>query len=228
MNGWVENGAEWSESSVRTTVLAAWSAIPQPIRDAFVVALPGTNRGLRIYLGSAQPIYALTTGPQNWNGLTLSSGVAGDAAPRILALLPGSGDGTPWWVLVHEFGHYVDATYHRLWGKDLADGSTNNLTGMGPLSGLIDEAFYAWTAWQAAAPISNPLKGVSLYGFTNRWEWFAEVFRYWLVDYGLDHSFPGNQAGALLALSGMDLSRQQRIHDAIKALLPVMPPMPGL
>jgi len=232
INGWVEDSGEWSRSSVRASVVAGWSAIPQPIRDAFTLPFPGTNRGLRIYLGSSQTIYGLATYTSlEWSGLSLSNGVAGDAAPRILGILQSSGDGTdgtPWGLLVHEFGHYVDAAYHRLWGKDLADGSINTLTGTGPLSNLFDEAFKDWTVWQAAAPSSHYLKNLNIYGFHNQLEWFAEIFMFWLVEGGVSSTFYGKRTDALLVLAGMDLSRQQRIHDAIKAFLPVMPPMPGL
>jgi hypothetical protein len=224
INGWAENVALWANPATQSAITFGWNAIPQMIRDRFTKPLSGTNKGIRIYLGGDM-LHEEDNTETAWSGLYIANGPTWDPGPRLLLSL----DNTVWESksLVHEFGHHVDYTYHRLWGSDLADESIKQLTTTGPLSGLYAEASTAWATWQAAAPDDDTFKNFSPYGFANSQEWFAELFAYWLIDTSGHDNYTG-QAQALLILAGMDISRQQRIHDAFKAFLPDMPPMPGL
>lgn len=224
MNGWAENVALWADPKTQSAIIFGWDSIPQVIRAVFTKPVNGTNKGVRVYLGSDM-IHQEDDTNTLWAGLYMVNGPVWDPGPRLFLSL----DNSRWESksLVHEFGHHIDYYYHRLWGKDLADNSSHQLTLTGPLSGLYKEASAAWTAWQAAAPANDTFKTFAPYGFTNSQEWFAELFAYWLVDPPENDNYT-SRAQVLLILAGMDLSRQQRIHDAFKAFLPDMPAMPGL
>ena len=194
--------------------------IPQAIRTAFAPMVQQNYSGgkyltgaLRIYMSDdLQFLRAqhLNEGGNNWGGLYTQPLVSGKPFPCSFAAQVHA-TGTLNTSILHEYGHHIDFTYHRLWSGGNSVLSLLNSPSTTPLSDL-------YTAAKPTIP-------TNLYGYTNSFEWFAELWTCQMLD--ASFVYRDITAGSMfLQLAGNDQTRANAIRKAFTDLLP-MPPFTG-
>lgn len=217
--GWYDSQGTGVISAPVATIVADSIAL---IPDSMISALSGQPQGnygtgkLRMFLGQDQNfLRAQHESTASFAGIYDAPSVGGGSiwTNSFVATIDSLPVST---VLLHEYGHHLDATYGRF------------ILGLTSTSGLSDGVGASGLRRSLPQCFTDALPTIpaGLYGKSKLTEWFAEI---WTVQ--LYPSYTGGGGGTsptlYQALCGDDISIMRDVRREFKHLVPDMPPFAG-